>query len=319
MKKILFIICCLALSFTPVFAQQNEEPAGESLENEVEEALNEAVNKIENLFKKKSKKKRAEENEEEEVEAPVYEERIEEESSETTQEEQEAEEAAAEILSNIFGADADEDYVPTTNEFIGQFTMQMEMFKNDKPDKHNPMVMDFHFSKTKTGMLMKSNDGMQGRMIMDLTDNTMTMITTDGKGDNQAFKMRKPNTKKAVEEIYEGYQVTQTEEYKTIDGYRCRKVIIDDTKEDTKTIAWLTKDIDVDWKKVVETLMAGRVDAQFDNLRDLEGFTIESETISKNGKERHTVKMSNIKVGAYDQSVFDTSGVEIMTLPGIGG
>lgn len=313
MKNFILIFCCIAFLMAPAFSQQNEEAKEEeSLGNEVEEALSGAAKKIESLFNKKSKKNRSEEAEEEAPESR------EEREMSSEEEDEAAEQAAANILNGIFGGDSDEEYVPTTNEFIGQFTMQMDMFKNGKPDKHNPMIMDLNFAKTKTGIVMNNMKGKSARMIMDLTDNTMIMVTEDG-GSSQAFKMKRPNTSKVVNEAMKGYEVEKTGEYRNIDGYRCQKVIINDTKEETVTTAWITQDLDVDWRKVTESLMAGRVDTNMDALRALEGFTIESETIEKGGKERYTMKMSKIKIGSYDQAVFDTTGLEVMSMPGFGG
>lgn len=323
MKNLLFITFCLVfmLIAVPNISAQttgNEKQEEEKEVDEIENALNDAVNKLEGLFNKKPKKRSTETNEETEV---VEDEEVEvEEDVRVINSVEEAEEAAAEdALEAIFGGQkADEDYIPIQNEFIGSFTMTYEAFKNGKPDKNNPSVIGFTFDKSLTAIKMESKENTSVRMLMDLSDNSMTTISTE-KGKSTGFKMRRPNIKKYAENAMDDMKITRTGETKTIDGYKCEKVIYENEKEEMVTTAWITQDIAMPWKEVIKSMSMGRMPGNYNNQEMVEGFAIESETVEKGGKQTYKMKTTDIKVGNIDRAVFDTSGVEIMTMPGFGG
>jgi len=316
MKKLLFILFLQLFAFSAIAqinTERQEERAKQKVENrvdqKVDQAVDNALNKIEGLFKKKPKKQKEEEVEVEErsvdemndQEMPVEEEEI-------------SEEEIQQKLDDFWGNDEEEeDYVPMENGFTGSFTMIMERLKNGKPDKNGAVNIEMHFDKTKTGMVMDTKDGKTAKIIFDLSDNSMTMIT-DEKGKTSGFKMRRPKIKKLMEDALDDTDIQKTGEMRTIDGYRCEKYIVTNTEDDYVTTAWITKDVDIDWRKVAESMAMGKLKAG--GYSDWEGFNIESESVHNGGKETYKTRTKNIKLGSVDKSVFDTSGVEIISMPG---
>lgn len=304
----LFCLCSIAQINTNKYEERGKQKVENRVDQKVDQAMDKALNKIEGLFKKKNKTTTSPRVE---SEPEVSSER--EDVDELSEEEKEA---AAKIMESVYGEPDDSDYGISENEFVGRFTIEFSHYKNEKLDKSSPVMIDYNMSKSKTSMKMRSKDERIGNFIIDLSENTIIIVTED-KGRKQGVKMKRPKAK-VIENVLDDFTAQRTGEFKTIDGYKCEKVIYTDTKRDAVTTAWVTQDVNLDWKNLAESMSSGRMKVKGPSMTWIQGFPIESETIENGGKERHTMKASNIKPGMNDSEAFDTSGVEIISVPSFG-
>ncbi len=163
--------------------------------------------------------------------------------------------------------------------------------------------------------------GESARMIFDTRDGKTTMITTDKKGETQAFRMRMPRLggliDRAGDDVASHLKVTRTDERRTIDGYACELVIVENTKEKTTTRSWITHDLDLSGEEVFGTIgrmMGGSGASRMPlppGLTDLQdGFPIEATTVD--GNSTYEMRFTDIRIGdGIDRSLFDTTGVEV--------
>ncbi|NNE30424.1 MAG: DUF4412 domain-containing protein [Saprospiraceae bacterium] len=333
MKKYILILLCnllLVCAFGQNKGKEYEEKGKQKVENridnKVDEAMDKALNKIEGLFSKKPKKNKEEEPSEESSGTDRSEENGEDEyitSEEIEQQRIEREEAEREKLQEMLGSTINEgqsngevdNKVAYQSTFVGSFTMIFDSFKNGKQEKHSPATIHFHYNRNLVAMIMEGKDTKMAKIIMDSEENSMTMITEDN-GKKTGMKMKRPNIEKITTQVMDDLEVTKTGIFKTIDTYRCEKILSTNKKDGYKTTSWVTRDFPIDYREVFQSMAMGRIKNSGANQEWIDGFSIESESVSGNGKEVVITKTKNIKIGTVDKSVFDTSGVEIMSLPG---
>ena len=284
--------------------ERSEKKANKRVDNKIDQEVDKALNAIEGLFKKK-KKGDAESSE-----------------PDTTGDEASGDEAATAFMNMLSGND--EDFEPFENEQPFSVVMTVDEEKRGKTE-----TSTIHLGATRTKIAMVTTDeGQRTQVVFDTQDGKTTTVITDKKGETKGFRMRMPNLggmmEAASKEVGDIMEVERTNERKTIDGYDCELVLVTNTKENTVTRSWITRDLDISSQEVfgsVARMMGGKggtapgIPPGFEDLVD--GFPIMSTSVD--GNKTYTMNMSDIRTGNnVDQSLFDTDNVPIEEL-GFGG
>lgn len=143
------------------------------------------------------------------------------------------------------------------------------------------------------------------KVYMDGEKKEMYMLMErDGK---MAMKIKMDNAAKNDDKS--NPKVTVTKETKDILGYKCTKVIIEDDKK--TTIAWVTKDLNLDFSKLGASGKKGSANATLSKY----GFPLELE--GKDDKQGTvTMKATKIEKTTIDNSVFpDLSQYQVQDMP----
>ena len=297
MKKSIFILFCFCSSIcfsqlTPTSVKKRAEQKAENRANQkVDQTIDKGLDAIEGLFKKKKKKAPQTQNENTSAPSVEYPAR---ESNKTSR---------------------NEDFVPSQYEFIGTVVMEYRFYKNDKEEKHSPLVVEMHLSKVATAVKMLSDKNPTSVIIMHLDQNKMTMLT-DIEKKGMAIEMKQPNLSKYEEMEVD---VEKTGNTRNINDYQCQEFII--TTDGHKTSTWTTKEISFDYSSFQNSMLAlSKMNPQgkTNYYGDLEGFPIEMVSLSDNGKEKIVITTKEFTEGSYDASLFDTSGYDIMKMPSFG-
>lgn len=293
--------------------QRAENKAQNKVDRSVDKAVDDAFNSIGNLFKKKKKP----------APAPSGSEKTTGNSNGQSQSERTGEEAGS-GGGGLFGSmmGGGKDWEPYTNPLTFSIAMEMKETKNNgKVEESNIRI---GVTSDRFAILISDGAGKENsHMILNTQDGMTTMITTDKKGEKSGVRLRVPfmgNTVTEVgEETLDRYTFEKTGERKVVDGYNCEKVIVTDTKKGTITESWITKDLKITSAEIfggMAKAFGGKAPQSRGNTSQApyEGFPILSTTV-ENGKTYET-RFRNIKVGEanMDQSLLDTSGVEIQSL-----
>jgi hypothetical protein len=197
-----------------------------------------------------------------------------------------------------------------------KMNLSMDMVSTDKRGKVQNLTMHYTFDTWATGMEMISDDGTT-RILMDNQEGKMTMITEDG-DKTQGVRMRQPKIEYGdfVPEESE-FTITDLGNTKVINGYNCREYLIE--HEDGTTNAWLTNDLEVDREANIRAMSAQMRQKKGNNFSAnafaVEGFPIESTSVSKDGKETTKMTYYNLNFGDdINMDVFDIRGIEIMSI-----
>ena len=325
--RILFSLLAL-LFVTGLSAQSTAERAGKRAKNraenrannkvdrKVDEAVDEAFDAVTNLFKKKKKTKK-----------PANGTPAGGQSNDKTNDRSNGSNAndSASGQSPLSGMLGGGPWEPYTNPVT--FSVRMEMTEEKKNGKKQDTAIDMSVTTDQFGIRIADADNVeQTRMILDTRDGKTTMVTTDKKGETTALRMRIPGVKQYTEDTMEDYMngitIEETNETRVIDGYNCRKYIVTDTKRNTVTESWITKDAGVNSQEVFSGMMnafGSRAKKQKGGpgtalAGNYEGFPILS--VSDDGKSVYTTRFKNLKVGEgnTDRSILDLSGLDVQEL-----
>ena len=291
--------------------ERTEQRANQRIDQKVDEEVDKAFNAIEGLFKKKNKPAAGQPTDE------VDEGGLRPNNGEDAYASDE--EATAAVM-NALGMGGG-DWEPYTNPVT--FSLTMEMTEVKRNGKTQTMQLQLGATEEQFAYVTAGEGGGERyQMILNTQDGKTTMITTDKKGETQGFRMRMPNLQDKIQaaaaDSYDYLTFTKTGQRRTIDGYDCELIIVEDSKHNTTTESWVTQDIDLDAMDVFGSVagMAGAGGQAAGGgpqglAAPFEGFPIESTT--KDGKATTTVKMRDIRIGAdaIDRSLFDTGGVAV--------
>ncbi|MGB3801034.1 MAG: DUF4412 domain-containing protein [Lewinella sp.] len=286
--------------------KRTEGKANNRVDQKIDNEVDKAFNAIEGLFKKKKKKQDTD------PDAPAQE--VDE---EVTEEEARAAGAFMSILTG-----GNEEFEPYQNEH--QFSLLMTVTE-EKRNKSDETRIRLGASIDKIAMVTEGEGTHTSQMIFDTQDGKTTMITTDKRGDKSGYRLRMPNIGRLIdhtpEDMTQRLSIERTGEGRTIDGYDCELIIVEDTKENTTTRSWITKDVDLSSQEVFGTIgrMMGGQGASGQGsmpipsgMGDLvDGFPIESTTLD--GNKTYTMHISEIRTGTgIDHSLFEPGDVEIL-------
>ncbi|WP_157974360.1 DUF4412 domain-containing protein [Lewinella sp. IMCC34183] len=214
------------------------------------------------------------------------------------------------------------EFEPFENEQSFSFTMNMTEKKRNR-EEHTSIRLGN--TRDKIAMIT-AGDGGSGtaQMIFDTQTGKTTMITTDERGRTKGYRMRMPRMGRMIDaakdDLLDHLTVERTGERRTIDGYACELVIVENTKEHTTTRSWITQDVPLNGPKVfssVARMMGGtgqNAAAMPPGLTDIaNGFPIQSTIID--GNTTYEMHITDIRTdGNVDRSLFDTGNVEIQDM-----
>lgn len=199
------------------------------------------------------------------------------------------------------------------SDFTGSFTMEITELKNGKPGKEGPVRISYYVKGDEVAIQPENTGNGNTIMIFNVKDKTMTTLI-EQKGEKTGVKMKMPDVMlNSVSDNDSDYSITKTDESKEIDGYNCRKYLID--SKDNTGFAWVTEDVDLDFEKMFTFLQGDKQKgSQMQEFSEMEGVPLEMYTKSKNKNEEFTMKMLNLKTGEVDAAIFNTAGYEIMDM-----
>lgn len=314
MRKLLFLIPTLILCFLvqSISAQdiltrtknRAKYKTQNKVDNEVDKTIDEGLDAIGNLFKKKNKKAKTTE-EIEETDSRSAEEAVDE-----NQQNNNIENTTSQPVERDEG-----EAIPfKPNDFICSFNYNMRMYKNGKEKTKDNTTVKVVLDRTQTAIQM-STDGKEQQMLVVLENEDRTMVTVPDISKSTAMRIKQRGLKNAYEYEQEDYKITRTGEYKTIEGYKCEKVIVED--EEYRTEAWITLDHEVNYHTMMNSIWAsaGNKKAGQNGFGEAMGFPLESVAKSLDGKEEIHTKITELSIGNIDRSIFDLSKYEIMQVP----
>lgn len=212
---------------------------------------------------------------------------------------------------NMSSLDGREEVILQSNDFVGSFTMHFTELKKGKPAKNSPMKVTYYFNKNQVAFVPDAVKGDQTTMIYNL-ENKMVTTLVDSKGEKTGMRMKMPNINiEAKTGDASSYSLTPTDERKTIDGYACRKYLMETDEYTGHT--WVTEEADINYAKLFSFLNTGQKNNKVSPaaLKDLKGFAMETYTKSKRGDVEVEMKVTDLTVGKVNEDVFDTSDYNI--------
>ena len=202
------------------------------------------------------------------------------------------------------------------NEFIGGFTMVMHSYKNGNEDKDSPMTIRI-FSKADMVLMwpeVKEKGMQEMKMLTDLKGKWQYTMMTDDKGKRTAMKMRKMKLVMPEEADANGKEpeVVRTGETRTIDGHNCHQYVF--TNEDGTWSGWVAEGMATPFTDMTRSMGGGKGQLKA-TPGGVNGFPLESEFTSADGKERVVVHTRDLKVGSVDEKIFSLQGYDVMEMP----
>lgn len=156
------------------------------------------------------------------------------------------------------------------------------------------------------------------RMLIDIKEQEMTMMTINNKNKKSALltKLPKPilNTKTAVQK---NPVITKTGIYKTIQGYKCEKTLVN-IGDTINMEAYITNEIIIDNSKLITLANTSlRNKSPFIHLAyNISGTMLECIITNKNGNVTK-LSVSDITKGKANPLAFSTDGYDIMDARGL--
>ena len=315
--SLLFCVALPAQKTKERVKNRAENRANNRVDRKVDQAVDEAFDAIGNLFKKKNKKKKSDAQQPAGQPAPSADDRGADDGDRGTSEDYDGDEASANFM-RALGMGGD-DHEPYTNERSFSLTMLITEIKKNGKEKNS--AIDIAVAPTQVATRIDDgNPDESVRTIFDTQSGKTTVVTTK-KGTTEATRMRMPNFSNFLDEddiaeAQDGMTFQETSETRTIDGYRCRKIIATDTKRGSVTEAWVTDDIDLTHRDVFGSMASmfggGRNDLLDQMQAPISGFFVEGTTTEKSGKVIKQ-RLTDIRRGesAMDKSLFDLSGISV--------
>jgi len=188
--------------------------------------------------------------------------------------------------------------------FSGTFNIKLESTKN----KGVVMLSECFVNNAKLLVLTYASNTPDKKRKMLVNGDEKTMYYLD---DDKKTAMKISLETMAQAGNMEAPQITETSEYKTIDGYKCRK-----TNEINKTSTseiWTTEDINVNFSKVANAFayLSKKKGGSLGPNYGLKGFPIEIITTENGDGFVSTIHYTDIKAGPVDESIFDLTGYKV--------
>jgi hypothetical protein len=174
-----------------------------------------------------------------------------------------------------------------------------------------------HFENTKNEL---------DRMIINFKEGKSTMLMTDKKGKKTGMVMDMKNYSWMAKTQHDNtdeqdYSLKATNEYKTIEGYNCRKFI--SSGESQNSEIWITKDVQLEYAQFNSSmyqLFASNKSPQQKSFQQagLNGMVIQIHSIPKDSRQEESIiTFKKIKMGAVPDAMFSTAGYEITQMPSL--
>ena len=214
-------------------------------------------------------------------------------------------------------------------------TMSMTMDMEYPNKAKNNGSIDYYYKGYDCAAVMhfdrnsKSNGSVE-RTIMNFKEGKSLMLMTDKKGRKTGMSMElksfdwiaKAAVKKDNDMLEKGdAEIKATDEYKTIEGYKCRKYLYENEKYNSEM--WVTNDSKIDFMKMNNALYNVFANSKDPNQNaymkaGMKGFCIQAHMMPKDRRlEECILTFKNIKLGSVPSEMFTTEGYEITEMPSI--
>ncbi|MBK8145026.1 MAG: DUF4412 domain-containing protein [Bacteroidetes bacterium] len=209
-------------------------------------------------------------------------------------------------------------------------TMSMSM-RIEYPEKpKNNVTIQYYFKNYSCASIFKmerESNGMD-RMIMNFKEGKSTLLMTDRKGRKTGMVMELKNFDWAVKSGIEKNNklledgdatLTATDEYKTIEGYKCRKYLYED--QNYKSEMWVSNNVGMEHVKFNKAVYSAFANSKNPNNNayykaGMNGVVIQTHMYPKGGRSEEAIMtMQNIKADYAPDEMFSTSGYEITVMP----
>ncbi len=195
---------------------------------------------------------------------------------------------------------------------IATFTMEFQEYKKGKPTKNSGTKITYYLNGDKIAFKPEMDGGQSTLMIFDSETKTMTtLLDRDGEKSGMTMKMPKVmlnDDSKNDDDL--DFKVTPTNESKKILGYECKKILIE--SKDYTGHAWITDEVDLKLEKAFNFVDAQKKSKNtVHTFGDIKGFPLETLTKNKKKDESYEMKVTDLKLGSVDESVFNTAGYNI--------
>lgn len=183
------------------------------------------------------------------------------------------------------------------------------------PKSKDPIVMKVASSSSKI-MMEPTNMGDKGNMkfIIDNSNNTKYMLMVNN-GQKMAMLVDPFVEDKLAEKTAEP-KIIITQEYRTIDGYKCNKVIAQ--TEEVTTDLWLTQEAGLSYSDLYKIFNSTKntpgARSALPALKNVKGFPIEIVSKEKSKDGNVVVKIKNISRAKVDAQVFSMDGYKVVDM-----
>lgn len=199
--------------------------------------------------------------------------------------------------------------------FTGSFMWHMENIQ-----KKNTMDMKITVGSGDKSCMEIITGTMAGkfRTIFDKKEKTMTMLVEKEGMEKMAMVRKMNDAADLAGKEPKDFKITTAEETKMIDGYNCKKVIVE--TNETNSEMWMTEDINLNYSETFSMINRGNGPAssaapQMENYKDLKGSPLEMTfTNKKTGSVSH-IWITDIVKEKVDESFFDTSSYKVYDMP----
>ncbi len=212
-------------------------------------------------------------------------------------------------------------------------TMSLTMVMEFPEKPKSNMSITYYYKEYNCASVMKFENTTHGssmdRTIMNFKEGKSTMLMTDKKGRKTGMRMElktidwvaKVAIKKDNAQLANGEaSLKTTNEYKIIEGYKCRKYIHETEKYTTEL--WVTTESKIDYMQLNRALyhvFAGtgqNQNAYFD--AGMKGIAIQTHLIPKDGHSQECIMtMEDINAGYAPAEMFSTDGYDVKDMPTI--
>lgn len=209
-------------------------------------------------------------------------------------------------------------------------SMTIDMQFPERPK--NDMQIDYYFKQYECATVMhlqKENSGID-RTIMNFKEGKSIMLMTDKKGRKSGMQMELKTFDWAIrygvnksDKMLEDGDATfvETNEYKTIEGYKCRKYLYEDMN--SKSEIWITQEMPIDYvqynRAFYSAFSSGKQAQQNSMYKSGKyGAMIQMHSYPKNGRtDESIITIKNIKPKHAPEEMFSTAGYDITQMPSI--
>ncbi len=208
-------------------------------------------------------------------------------------------------------------------------TMSMTMSIEYPEKPKNNVSIDYYFRNYDCASVFKMEKGNNmDRVIMNFKEGKSTMLMTDKKGRKTGMVMDLKNfdwaIKNAVDKNNKQLEdgdatLTATDEYKTIEGYKCRKYMYED--QNYKSDMWVSNSVGMDYMKFNKAAYSAFANSKNPNNNayykaGMNGVVIQTHMYPKGGRSEEAIMtMKNIKPNYAPEEMFSTAGYEITQMP----
>lgn len=202
---------------------------------------------------------------------------------------------------------------------IGSYFINYEIKNSNQPAKTGKVFYAYDNNQV---VISPSNPSLKDitnlRMLIDLKEGEMTMLTTDIKNKKNGLftKLPKPILNKSTT-VKKAPIITKTGIFKTIQGFKCEKTLIN-IGDSIQIESYITTEILIDVANAISLSNSSlRTKSPFTNLVfDIKGTALESIITYKNG-DIFKLILSDIRKGKPDTAAFSTNGYNIMDARGL--